>query len=213
MRVLIVVARHYNGNELGNITTTLRERGHTYSIASTAHVIIDEVTGDMFRIKRLIGEPDPDRYDGLIHSSGDMADCEAYWTNTIVLNTVDAFEVKSKPIAAVCISVPAIRFAAAGKRVSFFPLIRSRDLLMQAGAICTPVALTRDQNLVTAEHQMASEMMAIEYCNLLEGKPPQYNFTDSGYVPQGRPRRDPQALANIKEKLRHARIQASDSGS
>jgi putative intracellular protease/amidase len=198
MRVLIVVARQFNGHELGNITSTLRERGHTYSIASTAHVIIDEVTKELFRIRRLIGEPDPDRYDGLIHSSGDMADCEAYWDHPVVLNTVDAFEVKAKPIGAICISVPAIRFAASGKRVSFYPLIRSRDLLQKAGAICTPVALSRDQNLVTAEHQMASEMMAIEYCNLLEGKPEQFNFQDSGYVPQGRPRKDPRALAAIK---------------
>ena len=130
-----------------------------------------------------------------------MAGCEAFWDNTTVLNTVKAFNSAGKPIAAICISVPAVRFAAVGKRVSFFPLIRSRDLLTQAGAICTPVALSRDQNLVTAEHQMASEMMAIEYCALLDGKPDVYHFQDSGYVPQGRLRKDPPALANLKQKL------------
>jgi len=201
MRVLIVVARHFNGNELTNFTSTLRARGHAFSIASTAHVIQDEVTKEIFRIKRLIGEPDPDRYDGLIHSSGDMADCEAYWDHPVVLNTVDAFNAKTKPIGAICISVPAIRFAAEGKKVSFFPLIRSRDLLTQAGAICMPVAMTRDQNLVTGEHQMSAGFMAEEYCNLLEGKPPQYDFQDSGYIPQGRPRKDPKALKNIKRRL------------
>jgi hypothetical protein len=94
--------------------------------------------------------------------------------------------------------VPAIREVTRGKKVSFFPLIRSRQMLSAAGAILQTVALTRDQNLVTAEHQMASQMWANEFCNLLEGLPTQYALMDSGFVPKGRERKPIPAVENIR---------------
>ena len=73
--------------------------------------------------------------------------------------------------------------------------------MKQAGAILNEVTLTRDQNIVTAEHQMASQMWAEEYCNLLEDLPTEHVFELSGFVPRGRPRKDPEVLAELKRKL------------
>lgn len=197
--VLVVCARRYNGHELWTALGVLQERGHTFDLASTGHVIRDEITDEPNRIKLLIDDVsyDPDRYEGFMIISGNMKDTEAYWDDKRILKLVDSAETAGHNIAAICCSVPTVRNAAAGKRVSFFPLVRSRERLERAGAILQTVALTRDQNLVTAEHQMATQMWAEEFCNMLEGKPPEYALTDSGYVPKGRlmrPQKDVEAL-------------------
>lgn len=118
-----------------------------------------------------------------------MPDTEAYWKDQKVLDIFRVANEQQLPIAAICCSVPTIRYEAKGKKVSFFPLVRSREALQQAGAILQSVALTVDGNLVTAEHQVATQMWATEWCNLLEGKPQQYVLTDSGYTPKGKERR------------------------
>lgn len=185
----------------------MKNRGHTFDLLSTDYVIQDEITMRPSRIKRLVQEVDPEemrQFDGFMVVSGNMADTEAYWDNKTVLGYIRVAEEDQKPIAAICCSVPTVREAAKDKKVSFFPLVRSRARLESAGAILQTVAVTRDQNLVTAEHQMATEMWAEEFCNLLEGKPQEHFFTDSGFTPRGRERKPIPVLEDIKRKTRRS---------
>jgi putative intracellular protease/amidase len=201
--VLVVCARRYNGHELWTALGVMKNRGHTFEVVSTDYIIQDEITMQPTRIKRTIDEVNPDDVeDGFMIVSGNMRDTEAYWKNDRVLSYFHYADANALPIAAICCSVPTARFAAKGKRVSFFPLVRSGQLLVDAGAIPTTVALTRDGNLVTAEHQMASEMWAEEFCNMLEGKPQEYFFHDSGFVPRGSERKPIPGLEVIKNAKR-----------
>jgi len=187
--ILVVVARRYNGHELWTALGTYKQRGHTFEVISTGNVLQDEITMRANRIKRTIDDVDPSemesKFDALMIVSGNMTDTEKYWQHPRVLEYVRVAESLGKPIAAICCSVPTIRDAAFEKKVSYFPLVRSRELLVRAGAILQTTALTRHKNLVTAEHQMASQVWAEEFCNLLEGKPQEHIFTDSGFVPHG----------------------------
>lgn len=201
--ILVVCARRYNGHELWVALGTMAKRGHTFDLLSTGHVIQDEVTGAKQRIKRLVGEIDVDeigkKYDAFMVVSGNMKDTEAYWRHPVVLSYIKQANEQGLPIAAICCSVPTIREVVRGKKVSYFPLVRSKELLLRAGAILQTVAMTRDKNVVTAEHQMASQVWAEEFCNLIEGKPQQHFFTDSGYVPKGQERMPIQALEDVKK--------------
>jgi putative intracellular protease/amidase len=204
--ILVVCARQYNGHELWTALGVIRQRGHTFELISTDYIIQDEITMRPNRIKRIIDEVAPDeveqgKYDAFMIVSGNMADTEAYWKHDRVLKYIDVANSKNMPIAAICCSVPTVRRAAKDKKVSFFPLVRSRQLLTDAGAILQTVALTVDKNLVTAEHQMASQMWAEEFCNLIEGKEPTYKFTDSGYVPKGRERMPIPEIEALRLKL------------
>lgn len=198
---MVVCARQYNGHELWTALGVLKQRGHTFDLLSTDFIIQDEITMRPNRIKLRVQDVHDYNdltYQGFMIVSGNMADTEAYWTHTTVRRYIEEANNVDHPIAAICCSVPTIRSVARDKRVSFFPLVRSRQMLRDAGAILTTVALTRDKNLVTAEHQMASQMWAEEFCNLLEDKPTQYHLMDSGFVPKGNERKPIPALENIK---------------
>lgn len=199
--VLVVCARRYNGHELWTALGVIQQRGHTFDLVSTDYVIQDEITMRPNRITYTIDDiPDYDtnNYDGFMIVSGNMADTEAYWKDERVLKYIRQAEEAWHPIAAICCSAPMVREVARGKKVSFFPLVRSRTLLKEAGAILQTVALTVDQNLVTAEHQMASQMWAEEFCNKLEGKPQEHFLSDSGFVPRGNERKPIPAVEAIK---------------
>ena len=204
--ILVVCARRYNGHELWTALGVIKQRGHSFELVSTDYIIQDEISLRPNKIKRIIPEVSPDeireeKFDAFMIVSGNMADTEAYWKHPRVLQYVETANELDLPIAAVCCSVPTIRNAASGKKVSFFPLVRSRQLLTEAGADLQTVALTVDQNLVTAEHQMASQMWAEEFCNLIEGKEPEYTFNDSGYVPKGRERMPIPEVEKLRIKM------------
>ena len=183
-KVLIIVARRYNGNELWTTLGILHARGNAFYVASTALEIVDEVTGQHNRIQSLIKDiEDCKLFDALMVISGDMADTELYWNDPKVQSLVQSFYEYDKPIAAICCSVPTIRLAAKGKKVSYFPLVRSRDLLVKAGAFPQPVSITVDGTLVTAENQMWSQVWAESFCDVLDGKDPNIHLTDSHFVP------------------------------
>jgi putative intracellular protease/amidase len=213
MKVLVICARRFNGHELWMTLDVLLERGHTFVVAATEPIIADELDlSDQVRVAALVGSAlRMQDYEGLMVVSGNMKDTESLWYHKDVQRLVVEADGVLKPIAAICCSVPAIRLATAGKKVSFFPLIRSRELLERAGAILTGTTMTRDHNLVTAEHQMASEYWVREYCNLLDGKPPQYHFEPTPLMSNigGRRRRPPPELARLlahrKEKENVAR--------
>jgi len=191
-RVLVICARRYNGHELWTALGVMQKQGHTFEVVSTSTTIMDELTLRPNTIERTINQVqaiDMFDFDALMIVSGNMDDTEAYWTNDHVQSIVKHFGASDKPVAAICCSAPTVAPIAKGKRVSFYPLVRSRQRLKQAGALLQTVAISVDGKLVTAEHQMATEMWAEEFCNVLAGKPPIYVFEDSGFVPRGRPRR------------------------
>jgi protease I len=168
---------------------------------STGRIIIDEVTGEKRRLRQSFedGPIDTTKFDGLIFTSGNMKDSEAYWTHKQARRYVDEFNQQGKPIAAICITVPVLIPAVAGKQVTCFPLIREKDMLRRAGAILSPVSVVRDQNLVTAENQMATQMWAEEYCRLLEGKPSETDLQDCNWKVKTIPRRPIAAIERIRQ--------------
>lgn len=203
MNVLVVVAKQYNGHELWTTLGVMQERGHTFEVISTVLTIVDEVTFQANTIERTLDDvPNLSGFDALVFISGNMADTEAYWTDTRTLAYVDeAFE-RDIPIAAICCSVPTIRAAAKGKKVSFFPLIRSKQLLERAGAICQNVSISADINLVTAEHQMSSQVWAETFCNVMEGKDPDLHLEETDFMPLGRERKPIPGVERFKDIVR-----------
>lgn len=203
--VLVVCARRYNGHELWTALGVIKQAGHTFELISTDYVIQDEISMRPNRIKRIVTEVLPGEvgttFNAFMIVSGNMDDTEAYWTHERVLSYIKTANDLSLPIAAICCSVPTIREAATDKEVSFFPLVRSRKLLQDAGAILRTVALTRHLNLVTAEHQMASQMWAEEFCALMEGRDTIYHLSDSGYTPKGRERMPIPEVEALRIKL------------
>lgn len=204
-RVLVVCARRYNGHELWTALGVMVHRGHSPTVVSTDYIIQDEITLRPNRIDKVLADlPEaaevPEEFDALMIVSGNMADTEAYWSDKKVLKIVDAFEALHRPIAAICCSVPTVRNAAKNKKVSYFPLVRSKHLLVNAGALPQTVAMTRCDNLVTAEHQMATEVWAEEFCNLMEDLPQQHFFHDSGFVPKGRERKPIPEVERLKKQ-------------
>lgn len=190
MKVLVVVARQYNGHELWTALGVMHERGHTFEVISTVLHIVDEVTFQANIIERTLDDvPNLDGFDALMFVSGNMADTEAYWTDKRTLAYVDEAHERGIPIAAICCSVPTIRAAAKGKKVSFFPLIRSEQMLKRAGALCQKVSISADGNLVTAEHQMSSQVWAETFCNVMEGLPHGLELEETDFMPLGNERK------------------------
>jgi len=196
VKVLVCTVRRYNGHELWQGLATLLERGHTFEITSTAEVIMDELSGKANRVSRTWDEVALDEeFDGLMIVSGNPKDTANLWVDDKIRQLVEAYG--AKPVAAICAAVPAIRYVASGKRVAFYPLIRSRQLLGDAGAVLTHLSVCVDQNLVTAESQARSVEWANYFCDLLEGIVPEFSLIDSGYRPLGKPYRRLKEIRNL----------------
>jgi len=199
MNVLVVVAKQYNGHELWVSLGILQQRGHTFEVISSQKELMDEVTYQRNLLEKTLDDVKTlDGFDALVFISGNMQDTEAYWQDSRTLAYVDEAVEKDLPIAAICCSVPTIRKAAKGKKVSYFPLIRSADLLRDAGAILQTLSITVDGNLVTAEHQMATQVWIESFCDVLEGKKPKLDLVESGYEPTGNERKPIPQLEYIK---------------
>lgn len=202
-RVLVICSRRYNQHQLWGALNVMLERGHSSEVVSTDYIIQDEESLSPNRISRTLDDLKDlqaltESFDALMVISGNHYDTESYWSDKRALAIVDAFAALERPIAAICAAVPTIRGAAAGKIVSYFPLIRSRQLLQDARAILSGSVLTRDHNIVTAANEMMTEIWAEEFCNLLEGLPQEHHFEDSGFVPKGRPRKPMPELERLK---------------
>lgn len=216
MRVLVLAARRYNGHELWTALGVMQNRGHSPEVVSTAYEVEDEVTGQRNTIKLCI--PDvienvTSMWDALMIVSGNPEDTESFWHMPQVQKIVKEFADAVKPIAAICVSVPTVRLAARGKRVSYFPLLRSRMALLEAGAILSNISVTVDGNLVTAEHQMATEMWAELFCDVMENKPLRYTLSDSGFRAGLQERKPIRELEHIKQVLKNTgknRIEKED---
>lgn len=203
MHQLVVCARRYNGHELWTLLKVLHQRGHTFEVVSTDLLIKDELSFQPNTINRKVYDvSDSEGFDGISVVSGNMKDTEAYWTDDHVLGLISSFREADKIVSAICCSVPTLAPIVAGVRVSFFPLVRSRKRLQAHGAVLQTVSLSVDQKTVTAENQMITQMWGEEICNLLEGKPPTYNLTESGYTPKGRERRMPKEVREMIDSAR-----------
>lgn len=200
MRVLVVCAKRYNGHELWTALGVMTQRGHEFEVVSQDTLVRDEITlrpNTIDRVLYQVGTRElTDRFDALMFVSGNMQDTEAYWTDGHALALVEGNG--DRPTAAICCSVPTIRHAAVGKRVSYFPLLRSRQLLSEAGAILNPVSVTADENIVTAEHQMGSQRWARVFCNILEGKDSDVGLVESNFPTPSRERRPVAAVERLK---------------
>ena len=204
MKVLVLVARRYNGHELWVALGVMQDRGHTAEVASVSNIIEDEVTGQRNTIGLLIPNINTiEKWDALMVVSGNMQDTESYWRMPAVQELVVKFKIADKPIAAICCSVPTVRLAAHGRRVSFFPLLRSRALLEEAGAILCNTSVSVDGKLVTAEHQMATQLWAESFCDVLENKPVQIILKDSGFVAGKVERKPIPELERLKEVVKN----------
>lgn len=201
-KALLVVAQMFNGHELWMTMKVLAKAGIETEVISTNRIMKDEVTMEQFVTERTIDDVDPnelDNFDGLMIISGNMKLTEAYWKNPRVLAYVKRNQ--PKPTAAICCSVPTIRNVAKGKEVSFFPLMRSRDLLREAGAVLSNTSVSVDGNLVTAENQMLTEVWAEQFAALINGKGPGLYVKDSGFRPGGiTPRKTPADIQRLRDQ-------------
>jgi putative intracellular protease/amidase len=207
--LLIICAKRYNGHELWTLLGVLQERGHKFEVVSQDTLIQDELTLRPNIIERTVWQVDidesrGDKYDAVVVVSGNMSDTEKYWTDNHVINLLKAFKAEGKVCAAICCSVPTLAPIATGVKVSFFPLLRSRQRLTEFGALLQPVSLTVDQDhrMITAENQMLTQMWGNEICNMLEGKPPTNEFKPTEFMPKGFERK---MLPEVREAIDKAR--------
>lgn len=199
--LLVICAKRYNGHELWTLLGVLQDRGHSFEVVSQETTIRDELTLRPNTIERTVYEvEDIEDFDAVCVVSGNMADTEAYWTDSHVIELLKAFNESLKVCAAICCSVPSLAHIVNGIKVSYFPLLRSRHRLQDHSAILQNTSLTVDGRFITAENQMITQMWAEEICNVLEDKPLQHVMTDSGFVPKGTERKmAPEIRAVIDE--------------
>lgn len=215
MKVLVICAKRYNGHELWSLLGILVERNVQFEVVSQETLIRDELTLQPNTIDRTVYQVAPDQqtldaFDGIIVVSGNMDDTEAYWTDNHVISLLEAFRASDKTVAAICCSVPTLAPVCRDVKVSYFPLVRSKQRLLKFGAILEPVSLTVDGKTITAENQMMTQMWATEICNVLEGKDPQFVLRPSGYTPKGSPRILPQEIQNTIDAAKAKRYRRKD---
>lgn len=181
-RVLLVVARRYNGHELWTALKLLQANKIDFEVVSTDYLVRDEITLQPNNIDRILTDlPENvvDDFDGFMIVSGNMDDTEAYWEHPIVQKLVKDFDAAGKAIAAICCSAPTIACVARDKRVSAYPLIRSRHHLARFGALLQNVSVSVDGNLVTAENQMVTHLWTNTFIRVLNGE----RDIDLGLIP------------------------------
>lgn len=163
MKVLVITSRRFNGHELWTALGVLHKEGVEFEVVATHPTIADEVDQGVYTISRVLDDLSPEdvlEFDGLMVVSGNPRDTEVLWTHQRAQKAVrTAFEA-DLPLGAICAAVPSIRLAAKGKRVTYYPLMKARDLLRRAGAEFVNTAVHVDGKLVTAEHQMATSLWA-----------------------------------------------------
>lgn len=206
-RVLVVCARRYNGHELWTLLGVLQNRGVDFEVVSQDTLIRDELSMRPNKIKRKVHDvpvTEMKEWDGITVVSGNMADTELYWKDLHVESLLKEARLQDKVCAAICCSVPTLAPIVGGIKVSFFPLVRSRQRLQHYGAILRTVSLTVDKRTVTAENQMITEMWAEEIAHMLHkpDQPPLYSFNESDFTPKGFERKMPPEVRKVIDEAR-----------
>jgi len=198
--MLVLVSRRYNYTELWVTLKMFIARGHTFEIASTHQVIRSETSTDYNRVQRLVSEvPSMKGFDGIVIISGNPEDTEKFWYDRHVQDLVQEASRTDLTIAGICAAVPAIRPAVRNKKVSYYPLIRSRDLLTEAGALLQTTSLSTDGRVVTAENESVTTMWATNICDVAEGKSPTYVLNPSTFKRKLRERKPIKELEALKK--------------
>jgi len=203
-KVLVVVSNRYNGHELWTTLGVLKHAQIQAVVVAIKPVISDEITGfsvythDTVDAFDLTSMKD---FCALLIVSGNMEDTEAHWRNEKIKRMVEEAMHADFVIAAICCSVPTIRYAAKGKHVSPFPLIRSKELLTQAGALISTLSVSVDGKLITAENQMVTQTWAECIVKCIQGEDASLNFNDVGdiTVRNLRPRKPDKDLKRIRD--------------
>jgi hypothetical protein len=214
-KVLVVCVGVFNGHELWPLLRALESEEIAYEVIGTRHLLVDEVTGINLKVDRTLPEVDPRELDGVqLHglaiASGPPEHTLPLWFNPSLLKMLGAANHHNLPIAGICCAAAGLAPVAIGRRISFFPLIRCRTHAEEFGAIPSGVALCRDGNILTAEYQMVAGPWAREFCLMVKDPDAPskiVGLVPSGYIPQGRPRRNPPAL----QRLIDASVQKSKS--
>ncbi len=192
-KVLVVVAQHYNPRELWPALKILQAGGIQVDIVSTGYIISNEEDASeahkiSLTVDDIHGFKGKD-YAGLMVISGNPKDTEKYWKDTHVQRLIIEINNLNRPLAGICAAVPALAPAVKGKKVSYFPLIKSREILTMAGAILQEVGLTMDANLITAENEWMTEEWVEAFRDMVLGIPHKIRkLTPSGHTPAKIPR-------------------------
>lgn len=207
MKVLVIVSRRYNGHELWTTLGVLQEAKIEFEVVATTKVIADEVSGQVNSNERTLDDIDPnemgDVFQGLLVVSGFTSDTMLHWNHKKVQAIVERVAELRLPIGAICVSVPTIRKAVNGKTVSCYPLVQSKELLRQAGANISSISISVDNNVVTAEHQMNTQMWAETFVKVCKGETPKLDLQDSHYTPMGHTER---RLHPLLERARGSKL-------
>jgi putative intracellular protease/amidase len=201
--LLIVVSQRYNYEEFWVTLRILKHRGHTFDIVSTGLKIRPETSDKINVLSKTVYEiPSMAGYAGIVIISGNPKDTEKYWHDKHAQMLVKQAVENNIVIAGICAAVPAVRLATRNKKVSYFPLIKSRELLEENGAILIGTSLAVDGKLVTAENEAMTEMWATNIADVLEDKLPTYILEKSSFKRKEIPRKDVPELEYLKKVIK-----------
>lgn len=172
MNILVVTAWAYNPHELWPILTAIRKEHGTFTVLAEKPIIEEEY--GKWRGKRNLPrysvttindfKNDIESYDGLVITSGQRTATEKLHYDKKLLEIVKAFDDQKKPIAAICVSVPVLRFIMKGRRCTCFPSYA--DLLKENGAIYEDRTCVVDKNVITVPAEIWVTVMMDKF---LEG--------------------------------------------
>lgn len=193
-KVLILISRRYNPRELWGALKVLQQANIAMDLCSTGLVVQNEENPkEAFTLSMTVDvlkSRTSKDYSGVMVISGNPKDTEVYYKDVHVQRLIKELNQDNKPIAGICAAVPSIAPAVKGKKVSWFPLMKSREILTRAGAILTEVGLTLDQNVITAENEWMTKPWSEAFRDMVLGKEPVIPvLVPSGHRPKQIPRR------------------------
>lgn len=175
MKALIIVSTLYNARELWGTMKILKNNDIDFEVISLNKncIIQDEEGPETIKIHGSVDDfilRTIEDFDALFIISGALKETMDHWHHKKIRRIVNRFNEQEKVIAAICCSVPTIRYVCKGKKVAFFPLAESRALLKDAGAVDSKMSLMIDGRIITAETQIATKPWAQMAADVINGK-------------------------------------------
>ena len=170
-RVLVMTAWAYNPFEFWTILKNIQNENWEFKVISTNSVIEEEKTAnERFAVDTLenFDIETIKEYDGLVLSGGNFICVSKYYYDPYARNIVLEFNKLNKPLAAVCATVPIMRYVLKGKKATAFPTTKVLSLLKNAGVIVTNNTLEVDGNCITAQHEEAADQMMKEFISKIK---------------------------------------------
>lgn len=186
MKVLVIIPWQYNRSELWTALGVMLKRGIEFEVVSlTKRVKADGpmpegIGEESLRLDHTVYEIDSmEPYAGIQIQSGSLESMEEIWFDKKVRQLVEEVGRDNKPASSACHGGVALRFIAEGKKISCYPLQKSKDLLRKAGAWWCSLSITVDGNLITGETQISMQTVTELFCDMLEGHEVSINLTDA----------------------------------